>query len=1129
MRSTSRWSEPVVKAMHGWPQHAPDVMRPTELAEVELGLYLLAEVSPGSRAIDLWPLLSGFPYAQAFVPDLAEQTRRRIDTARYYLSGLRRRYVWSRRLEQYLAVDQRFRGYDLDHAEAVPRRRQPSMAPDRFDVYERALTTVLPSPGSSLPIAGAGEHRFSTGRDHHGVVIPPDLEDLGTPEPMPLRLGKAGKGEPFTVSRSDLCEAARAMDAAEAALPAGQRRHWLRSLGNVEMSIASTGAGDGFSHAAEWELTIDQLVHLVGMVGAGKSTIMHLLTYHCVVEHGLRVTIVVGDVAESLKTVTTFNRLQHDDLMAAPIIGRSTRERHLERLHRRQQSAGASSMLAHADPAFAYLSAACPLDALRGYDGVEPLRIADAPCERLHPVRAGATDDGPDVRPEQRTQKKPHGCPLWVRCPRHRAARELADVPIWVATMPGLLHSRVPKHQTDETVRYLEAAADRSDLIIIDEADRVQTQLDTAFAPAETLCGSEVDSWVDQLKRHTSDQLTTQGRKDLGNDLVARWTSALDVVEGAANRIYTMLNTFSDLRTWIGVTYFSAVTLHQRLYSHWAGPEEKRTAAQDDDAAFFESVLDAFRDHPIQSVHDRDTDEGKVAAELVSLTTLLLASGEDDDRLDVCLAALTRGAFSRSPDQDRDRRRFAFTMLLAALADQLHQLTSMWPSVEAELNLESAANTLTRRPPKDFDAVIAESPMGNILGFQFTAERPGPPVHAGSLRFFHCHGIGRDLLRRLPDLGLSEDVPGPHVLLMSGTSWAGTSTRYHLGVPVNAILRPPQSHIDAVRRTSFSRAIQYDDDGNAIRISGSHPQDRPAAMKALLTRLAVPDATLAGSISPLEAELTDLPENRRRILLLTGSYDEARTVADFLHAQPRWKDRVTRLIPDDADHDDTWYTLRRGDVAKYAAVDSELLVAPLLAVERGHNIVLDTGIAAIGAVYFLARPHDLPEDINLAVYAINDWAMRYTRPGSGEFFDLPRSFGTFDSAAGAFRQQAHHMWYRYMTRKVAWSGLSDAEQSSFAWDQLVTMWQVIGRLVRGGVEARVRFCDAAFYPASTRLDPHEDTARTSLLVRFEEILAPYLDPGRASRSTPPTRADQTIATALFQPFWDALREIDERN
>lgn len=1145
MRSTRGWSLPVIRTLQGWPDGRAGWPRPADLADVELALYLLVDVDPSARAIDLWPLLSGFPYAQAFVPDLSEEKLRRIETARYYLNGLRRRYVWTQRLEQYLAVDQQFRGYDLAAVDSVAVRRQPSTAPDRFGVYERALQGLDLNPGRTLPIAGAGEHRFSTGRETHAVRLPATLVDGSTPTRIPLRAGKAGKGEPIVVSRADLRTAAREMDAAEAANSLVTKpRNWERSLGEVEMSVALPGGPaafghDGFRHDAEWELSLDGLLHMVGMVGAGKSTIMHLLTYHCVVKLGLKVTIVVGDVAESLKSTAAFNDLRHDEISAAPVIGRSTRERHLQRLHRRRHSAGDASMLAHTGPAFDYLSSACPVDALRGYEGVEPLRLHEAPCERLRPVPSLAVDqldleqdaDQPLQKVDNGKVGQAHGCPLWSRCPRHKAARELVVAPVWVATMPGLLHARVPRHQSDESVRYLEAAADRSDLIIVDEADRVQTQLDTAFAPAETLCDSGEDSWIDWLQRHNINQLTTKGRQSLGDAFVARWTSALHVVHNAADAIYMKLNGSEDLRKWVGTNYFSAVILHQRLYSRWAGPEENRTSEQEADARFFEGILDAFRDNPIKAVHDRSDDKGRIAAELVDLTNLFLAFGDDDARLDDCLVELTRGAFQfaqgrdRSPeDRKRDRGRFALAMLVAALSNQLTTLTNMWPSVEAELNLESAANTLTRRPPQDFEPVIAESPMGNILGFQFSEERPGPPAYSGSLRYFHCNGIGRDLLRRLPTLGLSEDIPGPHVLLLSVTSWAGTSTRYHLGPPVGAILRPPQKNVDAVRKTRFSVELQYDQDGNAITVSGSSQHDRPAAMKAMLTSLAVADPGLVGSLSPLELELADLPDHRRRILLLTGSYDEARAAAQYLHAQPRWANKVTLLIADDADQDDAWYALRRGDVANFAATDSEILVAPLLAVERGHNIVLSDGTAAIGAVYFLVRPHDKPDDINLAIHAINDWAVRKTRPG-GEFFGLPGRYPTIDAAASGFRREAQQKWFRYLTRKVAWTGLASDEKDAFAWDQLVVMWQVIGRLVRGGVEARVRFCDAAFVPSTAKLDATVDTPRTSLLRRFEQILAPYFDPH--DRSTAP--ADLTVAAALFQPFWEALKKIDERD
>jgi hypothetical protein len=255
--------------------------------------------------------------------------------------------------------------------------------------------------------------------------------------------------------------------------------------------------------------------------------------------------------------------------------------------------------------------------------------------------------------------------------------------------------------------------------------------------------------------------------------------------------------------------------------------------------------------------------------------------------------------------------------------------------------------------------------------------------------------------------------------------------------------------------------------------------------------------------------------------VLTGSYDEAKIAAHYLNDLPEWKGKVTLLIADDADNDDAWFSLRRGDLASYPSLDSQILVAPLLAVERGHNIVLEDGTAAIGTVYFLARPHDRPDDINLAIHAENDWAMRFV--ADGEFDALRYGNPTPDAAAAEFRRQAVRKWHRYLTRTVAWSSLRTEEKDAFTWDQLVVMWQVIGRLVRGGAPARVKFCDAAFAPGLASGNAARDTPETSMLKRFETILEPYMtEDGNASVH------NKRIAQSLLQPFWDALITIDTK-
>ncbi len=315
------------------------------------------------------------------------------------------------------------------------------------------------------------------------------------------------------------------------------------------------------------------------------------------------------------------------------------------------------------------------------------------------------------------------------------------------------------------------------------------------------------------------------------------------------------------------------------------------------------------------------------------------------------------------------------------------------------LNLESASNVLSRRPPKDYEAVIPESPMGNVLGFQFRhddRERDGD--RSGELRFFHCNGVGRELLMRLGELCAVDGRPGPHVLLMSATSWAGTSSRYHVHADVGAVLRPHDEEVEAVLGSEFRKEFLYwpgNDRPKPLRLSGCDPEERPQALLHMLHQLAVPDRSLPDAESMLDTELKEIDDpDRRRILLLVGSYDEARRAAEYLNQIPEWNGRVTRLVSDDADSDTVWTrlpedaaarTLPRGDVKAFPSVGGDILVAPLLAVERGHNIVLRDGKAAIGTVYFLARPHPRPDDISLAIQSINDWAVRQLRDADGSF------------------------------------------------------------------------------------------------------------------------------------------------
>jgi hypothetical protein len=82
------------------------------------------------------------------------------------------------------------------------------------------------------------------------------------------------------------------------------------------------------------------------------------------------------------------------------------------------------------------------------------------------------------------------------------------------------------------------------------------------------------------------------------------------------------------------------------------------------------------------------------------------------------------------------------------------------------------------------------------------------------------------------------------------------------------------------------------------------------------------------------------------------------------------------------------------------------------------------------------------------------------------------------------------------------------------------MWQVIGRLVRGGVPARVIFVDAAFSPREAGLNP-VDTPATSLLASMRDVLEPYFTGGSATPAI-----DRSLVQALYEPLYRALAGMD---
>jgi hypothetical protein len=102
---------------------------------------------------------------------------------------------------------------------------------------------------------------------------------------------------------------------------------------------------------------------------------------------------------------------------------------------------------------------------------------------------------------------------------------------------------------------------------------------------------------------------------------------------------------------------------------------------------------------------------------------------------------------------------------------------------------------------------------------------------------------------------------------------------------------------------------------------------------------------------------------------------------------------------------------------------------------------------------------------------------------------------------------------------MSYKQLTDDERSILCWTQLVSIWQIIGRLVRGGVPCIVHFLDAKFAPKSAQGEL--DSKATSLLVAIIKELQFSLE-GEEKQPY-----QKTLARSLYGAFFSALKDTKD--
>ncbi|MGK7897697.1 MAG: hypothetical protein AB4372_29795 [Xenococcus sp. (in: cyanobacteria)] len=1128
------------------------------VTEVELGLTLLKELAPNDPATSVSALLLGYRFQVECLSD--EDNWQKVQRARFYLIRRKGRQ-WERSLLEYINLPETIRIFQLNNPEDVPQLIPSTIYPRRWQLYLQTLSLAPSHKKQKVQLATAGTWYAKISHQGNSPIeiplsIPQAVANLAQSPSVIFQSKRKAKNPSHTVTLEQLQQSAQEMDDL-LANSKHEQNYYQRLCG---IAIRLLDKSDNNFHPSS-ELKLEGLLHIVGLLNVGKSTLLEILIYH-LAKQGYRCALMVNDVVAAVRLASLY--AHQLSIQAAPILGRN-RDEHLKKVYEPLLAGlGEEITQGAVHSAWRWFSPVCPLLAL--VQSEEKWEFGSEPCHTLYQKTTKTQsedssreyEDNDDDDLEDLLEKDRYTCPLYYKCPRHQLEKDIATAQVWVLTPGSLIYTRVPPQAFEKKLTWAETVYHECDFLFVDEADRVQVQLDEAFAPSQVLVDASGNSFLNKLGLSFARTIYSSDRRSMAAELFAAGKRAQDYAQIATDLILPRLHNQPELVEWLGNSPFTGRSLFGHIVRDLLDtssttknkPKLKKKLTRQQHGQVQEQHLQAGLLSEEQRQHRRevmetvrefleaplDIDRG---GKLSSLAHTILSTGNERNALTKVgqwLEEWLKNLKITLEDRVRFeevRRNLYFAILITVLNDRLGFLVDHLNELARSqiIDFHDLSQVLVYRPPRDFLPVVPSAPVGNILGFRYTRNRGS---RGGKLEYFRYAGVGRSLLLNFPSLWSIDNWDGPHTILISGTSYAPGSPAYHLTEKPTILLEPAQDNQKAgdtgINDSQFSFNPQQTPQGNFIALSGLPPGARRKAAEEIVKAICYQPGQalcfldrLFKTIKDLETKNPDRWSDRQRILLVTNSYDEAEWIGELL--SPRYQPEpinqkeyrgvssIACLRRDNAPANLTG--IRRGKIRDLKNLPTKIVIAPLMALERGHNILNKNEIAAFGAVVFLSRPMPVPDDWQITVQQLNNWSILKSLDA-----ELGNSL-TLTQVENQFYQSAIAKMLDLNCRAMSFKQLNPEERSVLCWTQLVSIWQIIGRLIRGGVPCLVYFLDMKFAPQSA--DNQLDDETTSLLVGIIQELSGWLDGDERQPY------EKTLSNSLYGAFFEALKLTKDLN
>lgn len=1001
-----------------------EVMPLSRFAAIEAVLHLLTLNAPDADPTKAYLLFTQYQLIGTTECTTMEHT---LQQARHTLGYYRSQKYWQDDLRDYR--EPRYnavRAFSFEELDGtVSFSKTEGTYPYPYEERQKEWARFWPEcfeDSRTPPYAGAGTYRYVYPNLESGEVETVQVKfDNDYVPPSQLTTPEKGYRAPISISLDELLNAAKEM----AEICPSDPCHMILKTNIFKQII-------GNSVKSCTELTLREVVNIVGMVGAGKSTLIKVLAFWCH-QNGYRIAIVVDTVAEVLnlqKYLSAFG------VTASPLIGRNERLKYINQVTQPNETCLSADFSQ-------YLTPACLID---GMDAQHSAAIAfgKEPCYSL------------------KKGSKNHLCPYFDQCLGTKMLRECYTASVILTTVAGFAASRVGQQR--ET--FLELTMRDFDLVIFDESDRVQKTLDHFFMPETSFnnyireCAEDCSAYMRLSSKRREENLAEQRYDEMQRQSVT-------VLSCLVKSLH------HELGTWKKIAHgdpFSALTLLEDLYRE----ESEYSIPHSVYKAIYDLIDMQDEDHIRQS----------------TLWAVLESSCKSTD--EVFFNQMYRiwlnelGTDFPRPEKDKVKRiQDARIKLILRLIYFDHFIRGLSDAYEASHETSYGQNELfgflqTRFRQQQY--FLPSALCGNLFGLKKTDDE--------DIILFRQFAFGRSLMKDLPYLrtDVQGNPAGPHVILLSGSSWAEGSYEYHVNRPVNYILEA-----DSEKRT-FLEKTRFFESGFLERVSGAADDERMAQLHYVTQK-------------SVELIIREYERKAGKILLVVNSYAQAQEVQQTLETALRKANcsaRICRMVSDAISIQNDQGTVRRGEVGRFAKMSEEILIAPAMAIERGHNIVDEYGHSALCAVFFMVRPMAVPDDIQQKGSKLNGFVEAHCKRAPNE------SLFAYNVR---IRQFAAQQWAKMSKSKsFGLAELDDDERKDVVATLFVLILQIFGRLARvtdvTKPEPHVYFIDGAFRGREGKQGDFDCLSK----------LGRYLDALMIQKES------AEIAETLYAPFYKAYRK-----